>query len=770
MKLSKNLLNGAALTAISLAQFASMHGVAYAQNTTENGGSFALEEIVVTAQKRAENLQDIPLAITAMSGDYLDKSGINAVDEVSVRTPGFTMTRYNMMQPQLYIRGIGSTDDSAFGDQSVGIFIDEVYIGRAGGSDFDLMDLERIEVLRGPQGTLYGKNVAGGAVNILTQKPTEETRVKLRGSYGNLNRYEVRGLVNGALSDNVNAKLSLSKVERDGHSVSSIDGTKLGDQNTFSARGQLLFTPSDVMEILVTADYSRDRAAGNPRDCLGEQFVFFPWFTPGLPYGASPCSEDPRVNEKTVNGFQNRDIWGLSAKVSYETSIGDFTSITAYRNSEFDYQEDFDGSDANLVINNVAEKAHQFSQEFRLGNVSEDGRLKWVVGLYYFTESVDRLDNNDFRGNDVAVFATPSPVPGFSWGQFLPAFGGQPGWGQADFNIFFDQQNVTKSYATFAQATYDLTEKMSVTLGGRYTHESKDANINGFGFDPTGGFLAGTYDVSPSQSWDSFIPKASVDYHITDDVMVYASYSQGFKSGGFNGSASSEAAALQGFDPEKAKQWEIGLKSMFLDNRVRLNLTAFHIDYTDLQIFKLVNGSTLVIENAADASSKGFEAELTAAVTDSLTLSANYAYLDTSYKNYVTDKGVDLSGNALTRAPKNSFNIGFNNVTDIEDWGRLTLAGNWSYRDEIFFDGANARLADGRPWIGDSSRSMIDAHVALELVNSGVEIKLWGKNLTDALYRVHTIDGSGPFNITENAAVVYGLPRTYGVTVTWDFN
>jgi len=766
MKFNKNLLNGAALTAIAVLSFAPASS--FAAEALEEG-VFSLEEIVVTAQKRAENLQDTPLAITAMSGDMLDQLSINEVNEVAMRTPGFTMTRYNMAQPQLYIRGIGSTDDSAFGDQSVGIFIDEVYIGRAGGSDFDLMDLERIEVLRGPQGTLYGKNVAGGAINIITRKPSEETQVRLRGTYGNLDRYELRGLVNGALSETVNGKLSLSKVERDGHSVSSIDGAKLGDENNFSMRGQLLFTPNEDLEILVTGDYSRDRLAGNSRDCFGDQFIFFPWFVPGTPHGASVCSPDPRVNEKTVNGFQNRDIWGLSANISYQTAIGELTSISAYRESEFDYQEDFDGSDANLVINNVDEKAHQFSQEIRLGDVSEDGRLKWVVGLYYFTETVSRLDNNDFSGNDTAVFATPSPVPGLSWGQFLPLIG-QPGWGQQPFNFFFDQHNVTKSYAAFGQGTYDLTEKFSLTVGARYTHESKDADINAYGFDPTGGFLADAYDVSPNKSWDSFIPKASLDYRITEDVMVYASYSQGFKSGGFNGSAASEAAALQGFDPEKAKQWEVGLKSMFLDNRVRLNLTAFHIDYTDLQIFKLVNGSTLVIENAADARSRGFEAELTAAVTENLTLTANYAYLDTSYKNYITDKGEDYSGNSLTRSPKNSFNIGFSNVTDLADWGILTVAGNWSYRDEIFFNADNARLADGRPWVGDESRSLLDAHVALEFLDSGVEVKVWGKNLTDATYRVHGIDGSGPFSLSQNAAVVYGLPRTYGVTLTWAFN
>ena len=276
--------------------------------------------------------------------------------------------------------------------------------------------------------------------------------------------------------------------------------------------------------------------------------------------------------------------------------------------------------------------------------------------------------------------------------------------------------------------------------------------------------------MSPSQSWNSFTPKATLDYKVTEDAMVYVSYSEGFKSGGFNGSASSEAAALRGFDPEKAKQWEVGLKSMWLDGQVRLNLTAFHIDYTDLQVFQLVNGAELVIDNAADATSKGFEAELTAALTKELTFNANYAYLDASYSSYITEDGEDFSGNRLTRSPEHSFNIAMTYQRDLGDWGVLTLQGDYAYRDEIFFNPDNFRLDDGRILVGDGSRSLLDAYVALEFVQQGLEVKLWGKNLTDELYRVHGIDGRGPFGLTNSAAVVYGLPRSYGVTVTWQFN
>ncbi len=739
-------------------------GLSFAQATAEA----MLEEVVVTAQKRAENLQDVPISISAFSGDFIDDAGITSIDEVSSLTPGLTMSRFNIAQPQIFIRGIGSTDDSAYGDQSVGVFIDEVYIGRAGGADLNMMDLERIEVLRGPQGTLYGKNVVGGAINVVTRKPSQDFSAKVSAGAGNYSYNNWRALINGGLSETVSGKLGISSTNRDGHSKSSLGG-RLSDEDNVSAFGQLLIDTSEQSSLLLSFDYSRDRREGNSRDSFGEQFVFFPWFAPGSPFAASPASSDPYRNEKTVNGFQDRDVWGASAKFNWTTALGEFVSITSYRNSEFDFQEDFDGSDANLVVNNVDEEANQFSQEFRLSNISNDGRLSWLAGLYYYQEEVDRMDNNDFTGNDVAAFGTPSPVPGLSWGQFLPLLG-QTGWGLAPFNIFFDQYNETTSYAVFGQVDYQIAEALKLSVGARYTVDSKDADIKGLGFDPTGGFLAAPYDVSVDETWEEFTPKVSLDYQFNDDIMFYFSFSQGFKSGGYNGSASSEAVARQGFDPEEATQYEIGVKSMLFDDRVRANLTLFQIDYTDLQVFQLKNGAELVIDNAADAESSGIELEVTAALTDTMTLVASYAYLDADYDKYITESGADYSGNSLTRSPENSYNISLTKRFSIGGIGDLTLQADYSYQDEIFFNADNYRMPNGDILVGDDEHSIWDAFAILEIADTGIEVKLWGKNLGDEEYRVHGIDGRGPFNLSQNGAVVWGMPRTYGISLTWNID
>lgn len=725
-----------------------------------------LEEIVVTAQKKAENLQDVPIAISAFSGDFIDDEGITTIDDMSDITPGLTVSRFNIAQPQIFIRGIGSTDDSAYGDQSVGIFIDEVYIGRAAGADLNLMDLERVEILRGPQGTLYGKNVVGGAINVVTAKPTHDFSAKVMVELGDYSREVVRASINGGLSDNVAGKMGVSSTRRDGHSKSSLGG-RLSDEDNLSGYGQLMIDPGDNSSLLLAADYSRDRASGNSRDSFGEQFVFFPWFAPGSPFAASPKSPDPFVNEKTVNGFQDRDVWGLSATYNWQSSLGEFISITAYRSSDLEFQEDFDGSDANMVINNVDEDANQFSQEFRLSNVSDDGRLSWLAGLYYYEEEVDRVDNNDFRGNDTAAFGTPSPVPGLSWGQFLPALG-QTGWGVASFNIFFDQYNETTSYAIFGQFDYQFTEALKLTVGGRYTVDSKDADIRGTGFDPTGGFLAAPYDVSVDETWNDFSPKVSLDYWVNDNAMLYASYSQGFKSGGFNGSASSRGVAERGFDQEEATQYEVGAKTRLLNNRLQLNLTGFLIDYTDLQVFQLKDGAELVIDNAADAESKGIELEATAALTETVRLIANYAYLDAEYDDYIAESGADYSGNTLTRSPEHSYNISLVKNILLSGIGRLTFKVDYSYQDEVFFNADNYRTPNGDILVGSDDYDLWDAYAILEIANTGLEVKLWGKNLGDEQYRVHGIDGRGPFNLSQNSAVVYGMPRTYGISLTWN--
>lgn len=444
MRLQRSMIAAAIATVLA--------GPAAAQQTAGQ----VLDEIIVTAQKRTQSLQDVPISISAFDATALETSGIATIDDIAQRVPGLTLGRFNAVQPQIYIRGIGSTDQSASGDQSVGVFIDGVFIGRVGVVDLDFFDLERVEVLRGPQGTLYGKNVVGGAINIITQRPSDEFEARFELGAGNYSRRSARGLVTGPINDEVAGKLAVSTVRRDGYSTSATTGKDLSDENSKTVRGQLLVDPWDNMELLLSADWSQDRLAGSNRECLGEQFVFFPWFAPGSPFAGSPCSPDPYVNEKTVDGYQDRDIFGLSAELTRATDFGALTSITAYRSGDYDILEDFDGSDTNLVIRHATDEIEQWSQELRLADVAFNGRLNWLIGAYGYLAEIDRLENNDFSGSDVPLG--------------LPAFG-------LSFNTFYFQANRTTSYAAFGDLTYALSDTVNLSVGARYTYEEKLAEI-----------------------------------------------------------------------------------------------------------------------------------------------------------------------------------------------------------------------------------------------------------------------------------------------------
>lgn len=698
-----------------------------------------LDRVTVTAQRVEESLQDVPIAVSAIESDALEQSGIDSVDDLSMRVPGLTIGRFNPAQPQIYIRGIGSTDQSASGDASVGIFVDGVYISRHGAMDLDFFDLERVEVLRGPQGTLYGKNVVGGAINYVTREPSNELGARAEVQFGNYGRQDFRGLLEGPVSDNVNAKLTINRKKRDGYSINATTGNDLSDNDSIGLRSQLHILMDNDLDILLSADYRRARLAGTNRECVGEQFIFFPWFAPGSPFAASPCSSDPFVNEKTVDGFTNQDVWGLSATATWLLDWAELTSITSFRRAEVDLKDDFSGSDAPLVVRNVVDDSDQWTQEFRL-NGGDDSQLQWLVGYYFLYADIDRLENNDFSGNDAPLGLPPS----------------------LSFNPFYFQRNETTNHAVFGQLTRSLMDGLTLKIGARYTWEEKRANIRTEGFDPTGSFLVEPYDVSPSDTWSSFTPMVSLDYRFNINAMAYLSYSEGFKSGGFDGTARDAASAKRGFDEEQASQVEVGLKSQLFDNRVRLNMAAFHIDYTDLQVFQLVDGASLVVSNAADATSQGLEAEFWAVLNDQWRIQGSYAYLDATYDRFINADGQNFSGNRLTRAPKHSYNIGVNFDTTVGDDMFLSGLVEYSYRSRIFYDPDNFTL------VGDSPLGLLNARITLG-VGDHWEFSVWGDNLTDEVYRTNVIDGRGPFNLSQTGSAVIGPPRMWGLTAGYLF-
>ena len=729
----------------------------------------AIEEIIVTAERRAESLQSVPVAITAFTGEEMDAQGIVDIKGITERTPGFTMGVFNPGQPQFYIRGIGSNEDGAGGDQSVIVFIDEVYIGRSAGSDFDLFDLERVEVLRGPQGTLFGKNVIGGAVSLITKKPTEETVMKFEGTVGNLDEVTVRGLVSGEIGDNVYGKLSFSSRRRDGYIDSRIDeypaffpdtsAPEQHDINTDSIRAALRMTPSDRLEINLTANWSNMDRAGPSYLAIGPG---------GIPFGAS-ASLDPNYGDDIHENFledsgeSTSDIVGLTARFDYElTDNIQFTYLTSYRS--VDAEQDWPLSTPNLSAlfvsggavplylignNNYTDESETFTHEFRFTGGND--KLFWIAGLYYMTEDTDRFETSAVGLLFANGFSIPGNFPGVEAGD--------------------DQGNETTSYSIFGQFTYNITDSLALTLGGRQSYDEKDITRVG---TPSPLSANRNFNFKTGEDWDAFTGKFGLEWQATDDAFLYLTVSEGYKAGGYQGLAATELIAITPFDPEEAMLYEIGAKTEWFDNRLRLNLAVFETDYTDLQILQLLveedapfgTGGQLITQNAADADIQGYELEFIIAPTDNLTISGSYTHLDTEFSDFFTPTGFrppdggagtsgDRTGNDLRNAPDTAYNILVRYRMDLANGGTLTWQADWRHKDIVYQD------PDVFEFAAVPEYDVLDLRVSYVWPNGNLETTLWSRNANDEEYFLHNwpLQGSGQ--------ATPAPPRTYGLTMTW---
>jgi iron complex outermembrane receptor protein len=704
----------------------------------QDGRSIALEEIIVTAQKREQSLQSVPISITALSGEDMREADIFSLDGIAERTPGFSMGSFNKGQPQLYIRGIGSNDDGAGADVSVVTFIDEVYIGRAAGQVFELFDLERVEVLRGPQGTLFGKNAIGGAVSLHTSKPDENFMGRAEVSAGNLNSLVLRGLVSGPISDNVFGKIAVNSRKRDGYVESLVTGDKLADQDTLNTRGALRFVPSDELEIMLTADYGQSRENGQGRIIVG----------PGLLFASAVASNPEAVgnNRKSFAdepGKADTDIWGISARVNWDVGNGTLSSITAYRESKYDMLDDTTGN--NVVTAGpldshtwIDESAEQISQEIRYSSTALDDRLSWVAGLYYLVEDV-------YREESSAI-----------------GFGFAPTFGTATSRSFMD--NKTDSTSVFADFTYNFTDAFSLTAGGRYTDEKKNSHIIGVAPTVVPHTIAEDYNVRSSKSWTAFTPRIVLNYQVNESVFMYASISEGFKSGGYPGTPANAEAAGSPFDQEDATAYELGIKSELFDNRLRLNVAAFSTDYQDLQVLlrKIRFPGDLgivVTDNAADATSKGIEVEFTALLTENFEISGNYAYLDAKYDNYLEPNGTDNAGNRLRNAPENAVNLVARYSRTLGNGAELGIRYEYINQGKTYQDPRNEEGAAKPKYTVSNLRASYAPSEA------NWELSVWAQNLFDEEYFTHAWPAQ-PFASGFGAAAP---PRTYGVTALVNF-
>ena len=652
---------------------------------------------------------------------------------MALKTPNLTFTQFNIGEPQLFLRGLGTTIDSAGADPTVSVFIDDVYVGRSAGATSDLYDLERIEVLRGPQGTLYGRNVTGGAISIVTKRPSEEFEAKLGVTVGNYGLTVLRGLVDGPIGDNLAGNLSFSKRDRDGYAYSNRSGQELDDADNFSLRGKLLWDISDNTELLLGFDYSTDDNNGqcrnltkldNPAGDHNAGGVFVPVLKQ---IKADTNSEDPRTCAMTIEQYAERDVFGLSARLQMEfTNDLSLTSITAYRELEYSWLQELGGLDSppNLlsVEDNEGDDADQISQEFRL---TKDGdRLFWVAGAYYFKENVDRFAN-------VPIFFGPgSPVA--------------PG---ALLDRSWLQSATNTSMALFGQVVWSMTDALALTLGGRHTWDEKEMD-NAYYSSPGNE----VYNFKGlEESWDEFTPRVTVDWQVTDDHMLFATWSKGYKSGVFISQNTTAALAETPLEPEEATNMEIGAKTRWFDNRLQFNLVYFDLENENQQLFRLEN-FTLVSENFGTESS-GIELDFIAALGKNLTLSGMYASLDAEIV------GGQFAGNVAPRSPDYKYSVALNYNAALGNGGILDFDASVSYSDNWYMEATN----QGVSYMDDYS--IVDASVRYTSSGGNWEVTLWGKNLSDELVTSHSIVSSFGGSVE-----LFAPPRTYGVTANYFFD
>ncbi len=775
-----SLLSSAAVglaLAVTGGTFAS---TAYAQSGGGNdSASKGFDEIIVTARKREESVETTPIAISAFTGDTLDSRGAANIADVSRFVPNLSITSSpagsgSGSSSNIYLRGVGQVDFLITTDPGVGLYIDGVYYPRATATVMDLLDLERVEVLRGPQGTLFGKNTIGGAISLISAKPSADGGGKLELRAGKNNHFEGRAMVDVPLGDTLNSRFSALYKTKNGFTDRIVTGEREGDERSFAARAMFNWVPSDQF----TADLAIDYQDRNGTTSENAVIQFVPTAPIAAIWGAlvggpgnppAVVNTNPRQSGSTGVNVDDNTTFGVGLTLEYDFGSTTLKSISSVRTLKAEFGRDGDGTaNAYLHTNNKVVQA-QYSQELQLTGKGFDDRLDWVAGVYYFNELAKDTNQvrlagglfNALEGLPAAVLpltatsVCPGPFPpnvcaGGVGNPFNGAF-------DLDFNIY--NKLDAESYAVYGSGTFALTDQLNLTAGLRYTDESKEyfldhwrANSNTIIIPPT----------TASDSWSAWSPKVSLDYQTSQNTLLYASLSRGFKSGSFNGRPTTQGA-VDSFAPEFVWSYEAGVKTSFADRRVLLSAAAFIYDYQDLQLTSARADTTgnliLVTENAGAANVKGIEAEMRAMVTDNFVVDASIGLLDAEYGTL--NPGATVSTDLrLIRTPEFTMYVGGEYTFDMSDNFDLTLRADYSYQSSQALDPANTAI------LIQDGYGLLGGRITLTPNNANWEVALYGKNLTDELYLIGGASTLDSFGIVEG---YYGLPTEWGIATKFKF-
>lgn len=708
---------------------------------TANDTGFEVPALVITAQRRSEENIKVPVAVTAVGAEEIAGITANNMTDIGFKVPNVLMSS-GSISPSISIRGVSSQSNYAAGfPPAVGIYVDEVYQGRDPTFNVSLNDIERIEVLRGPQGTLYGKNTIGGAINLITGDPTNDFTGSGDVQFGNLDFRQVRATIGGAIiPDLLMARLSVVHAEREGYLKNEFNNSTLNDFSGNGVRLVIASHPSDSLRIRLSGDYFKQ--TGTQGQETGPVAFAVP-----LPVFAAVPAQDPDDNVVQLNtdAYAERELGGGSARIDYDLPSMTLTSITAYRQYTSDFDDDSDGILLDGFNVGREENGENFSQELRLTSTGE-GAFQWIAGLYYYSENTE---------NNRRIRLGPN-FPQLLAGQTLPGF---------EERARTESRIEGRSAAAFVSGTYQVTERVRLAGGIRYTKEDKDFTYHQY-YTQTyvpGGLFVPFFAVNIPAREESYSEgrvtgDVSLSYDLSPDRVLSIRYSHGFKAGGFNTDVISppfNPADTLGFAPEFVDSYEGGFKSYWFDHKVSLNVAVFYLAWKDKQE-QIDLGQSFLVRNAASASNKGVEIEVTARPTRYLTLDFNGAMQRAKYEDFPADPA---SAGKSFGLPEFTGSFGAQYVRPVSDDIELYIRGDVIYRGESYVNTANT--------LANEATTRINGRIGVQSAAGGWGMYLWGKNIADEITPSGGVSRALPvYSYTVRSA---GLGRTWGVELRKKF-
>lgn len=693
----------------------------------------ALADIVVTAQKRESSVQRTALAVTAVGGEDLRSRAINSIENLAPSLPNVNFGK-NVGFARIAIRGVG-LDTTVIGQEGrVAYHTDGIYISRPSAAIASFFDVNRVEVVRGPQGTLYGRNATAGAINVITNDPKAGFGGYGKVTVGNYGLVSTDGAVTGG-SEMLSARLAFQTVNRGGYGRNLVLNQDIDNEKTYALRGKIKFEPSSAFDIVVSADYTHEN----------DQAFVYHYLGAGSP-GVVPLGQvlggtvpaNPRDTNSDVPQYNLRNFYGFGAVANLDLGFATLTSVTGYRHSHTDYRTDADGTSAVTATFRIEERARQFSQELRLAGTT--GGLKYLIGAYYFSENI-------YGNNAFTPLRRPAPPYGFAQG------------------VDFRGDSTTRASAVFGQLDYEIVDGLTLSAGARYNHEKKGIDHRGMQdlatpYNPNVPFVYTQVQVA-QETENSFTPRLGIEYRVARDILLYATYAKGFKSGGFNNNAF--GAPLE---PEKLTDYEGGIKAEFFDHTLRTNLAAFYYDYANLQLQRVV-GSAAIPLNAGKAIVKGIEGELAVRPVRHLELSANASFLDTELRNFSTPDAarpalgtIVIDGNRLPQSPRYTVNLAAA-YTVVSPIGDFTLRGEAAWTDRVYFSFYN------RPEVSQAGYGKYNAFLNYSNDRTGLSASLFVRNIADkrTISSDQVSAGFSRFPIVG----AFDPPRTFGASIGYTF-